>query len=170
VWWKRAKEVRPVVDPDRLRGCFYGGAMGDALGFQFENRGPPAGDSLDRLGAFSDDTQLTLATAKAIASSQGRVDPEVIVEEAAEEYGTSGYVVESVPLAIWAASNEERSNFRSLIQRLVRLGDDCDSIASMAGQLFGARFGMSALPPEWLLQLRQGSQVESAATAFLRST
>lgn len=298
MWWKRAKEVRPECDASRLYGCLYGGALGDALGFQFENRGPPEGDALDLLGGISDDTQLTLATAEAIASCDGCVDPEVIsqafvdwnrrdgirgagasttkairelsfgghwalvgrkgemaagngaairiaplafaldpstrigrlrirdvsrithhsdeayvgalalclaihdvlhgrtirlvdlasrlpdtrvrdrlvlfsewgasLEDAAREHGTSGYVVESVPLAIWAAASAGERDFVSLIQSVVRLGGDCDSIASMAGQLFGARFGIQAMPEAWMLQLRERSKVEDAAAHFLR--
>ena len=56
------------------------------------------------------------------------------VEEAAAEFGTSGYVVESVPLAIWAASNVRENDFRSLIEALVCLGGDCDSIEDAASR------------------------------------
>ncbi|MFK8003386.1 MAG: ADP-ribosylglycohydrolase family protein [Polyangiales bacterium] len=296
MWWKRAQEVRPEFEPTRLYGCLYGGALGDALGFQFESRGPPDGDALDCLGCISDDTQLTLATLEAIAS-RARVDPELIaqafvdwnrrdgirgagasttkairelhfgahwalvgrkgemaagngaairiaplafaldpatrigrlrirdvarithhsdeayvgalalclaihdvlhnrplsltavasrlsdtrvrdrlqllsrwdgtLEDAAAELGTSGYVVESVPLAIWAAARAEEGDYSTLIQSLVRLGGDCDSIASMAGQLFGARFGAGAMPKTWMLQLRERAKVDHAAALFL---
>lgn len=297
MWWKRAKEVRPDFEPSRLYGCLFGGALGDALGFQFENRGPAEAGALERLGCISDDTQLTLATVEAIASC-ARVDPAAIaqsfvdwnrrdgirgagastakairelqsgahwalvgrkgemaagngaairiaplafaldpatrigrlrirdvarithhsdeayvgalalclaihdvlqdralclaevasrlpdtrvrdrlqvlahwrasLEEAAEELGTSGYVVESVPLAIWAAARAGEGDYCSLIQSLVRLGGDCDSIASMAGQVFGARFGVDAMPDAWMNQLRERSKVEHAASLFLK--
>lgn len=89
------------------------------------------------------------------------------LEDAALEFGNSGYVVESVPLAIWAASTAKEGESRSLIERVVCLGGDCDSIASMSGQILGARFGMKALPLAWLEQLRERDKVENAASRFV---
>lgn len=68
----------------RFRGTFLGGAIGDALGFPFEGSSPPymmaLGDAVTSrferhrsgyfpAGQYSDDTQLTLATAAAITQA-----------------------------------------------------------------------------------------------------
>ena len=76
------------------------------------------------------------------------------IVEASSVFGTSGYVVEAVPLAIhaycWAA---EPGDFASMIHQLVEAGGDCDSIGSMAGQCFGALRGEGPLPPMLVEQL-----------------
>lgn len=40
--------------------------------------------------------------------------------------------------------------FEDTIRRAIRLGGDTDTIAAMAGALAGARFGMGAVPDDWL--------------------
>ena len=67
------------MDNDRYRGCLLGGAIGDALGAgveflslaEIERRHGPAGvtgyvPAYGRLGAITDDTQMTLFTAEGL--------------------------------------------------------------------------------------------------------
>lgn len=286
MWWR----PRPELDLERVRGCLLGGALGDAVGARHEGA-PPAGGRALRPGHFTDDTQLTLATAEAIAEA-GRADPERIAagllawhrrdpirgvgaatakalrelsvgghwalvgrtgEHAAgngaairiaplafvldprdpkarrtirdvarithrsdEAYagalavclavhdalsddldldliaaalpdsgvrdrlreiarlelrdaaarGTSGWVVDAVPLALRAASIPD---FESMLAEVVTLGGDCDSIGSMAGQIWGARHGAAALPAAMLRELPGRDDVERVAHAFART-
>lgn len=74
---------------DRLSGCLLGGAVGDALGAPFEGLWarsiPPSATLLSAFAGFegfsrgqwTDDTQLTLATAEALLEA-GRLDPAVV--------------------------------------------------------------------------------------------
>lgn len=82
-----------------------------------------------------------------------REGPASIVE-AGNAFGTSGYVVEAVPLAIhaycWAA---EADDFVAMVAQLVEAGGDCDSIGSMAAQCLGALRGEAALPQDDVRQL-----------------
>lgn len=73
-------------------------------------------------------------------------DSSISVEEYAARFGTSGYVVDSVPIAILAAVRSE--GLLSTFDQIIRCGGDTDTIASMFGQLFGAINGTSALPLE----------------------
>ncbi len=70
---------------DRIRGCFLGGAVGDALGapVEFEridgirSRFGPAGiaelaEAGERAGAITDDTQMTLFTAEGLIRARVR--------------------------------------------------------------------------------------------------
>lgn len=66
------------------------------------------------------------------------------VRQYAERFGSSGYVVDSVPLAILAAV--ESSRLLKTIEQLAVLGGDVDSIASLCGQLLGASQGLQSLP------------------------
>jgi ADP-ribosylglycohydrolase len=81
---------------DAIAGCLLGGAIGDALGGLAER-----GDV-----CLSDDTQLTLAAARAMADGA----------------------------------------FQDVLEDLVTIGGDTDTIASIAGQVAGAWIGARALP------------------------
>ncbi|MBB5378550.1 ADP-ribosylglycohydrolase [Deinococcus metalli] len=68
------------------------------------------------------------------------------IEQAAERFGSSGFVGESVPLAVFAAAQEARLGFQGVMEAIMRAGGDTDTVGSMAGQLMGAAIGSSALP------------------------
>lgn len=72
------------------------------------------------------------------------------VQEVGKRYGSSGYVAESVPLALYAAGRIEHQPVAELFGALLEAGGDTDTILSMTGQLIGARFGPAIFPPEWL--------------------
>jgi len=63
---------------------------------------------------------------------------EVTLENAAMRFGSSGYVVESVPLALMGAQRITELGFEELLESIVRAGGDTDTIASMAGQVYDA--------------------------------
>lgn len=75
------------------------------------------------------------------------------VVEVAARFGSSGYVVESVPLAIHAYCSAVEADFVEMVEQLVAVGGDCDSIASMAGQCLGVLRGEGALPAPLVGQL-----------------
>jgi len=121
----------------------YVGALAIALTIRYACAGDwPGRDALfDRLLDALPDTRVR----DRLAVVRDHADDSIL--EVADAYGTSGYVVESVPLAIhafcWAA---ERGDFSAMVGQIVEAGGDCDSIGSMAGQCFGARFTEARLP------------------------
>lgn len=66
------------------------------------------------------------------------------------KFKPSGYVVDSVPISIFAAQKVNQTDFKSIISDLIRIGGDTDTICSMTGQIIGALKGIEALPEEWL--------------------
>lgn len=80
-----------------------------------------------------------------------RAVQELPIEEAAQ-WGTSGYVVDSVPLALRIAAQPGIS-CEAAIRCAIRCGGDTDTIASMAAQVLGAA-GVG--PPQGLLDAVQG--------------
>jgi ADP-ribosylglycohydrolase len=72
------------------------------------------------------------------------------VQEVGKRYGSSGYVVESVPLALYAARQVTHQPVAELFGALLEAGGDTDTICSMTGQIIGARFGPAIFPPDWL--------------------
>jgi ADP-ribosyl-[dinitrogen reductase] hydrolase len=86
--------------------------------------------------------------------------PDMVVRR----YGSSGYVVEAVPLALLVAAREQTSGVEGVIARAVALGGDTDTIASIAGQIVGA--SSVELAHDLLQRIPGMAQVESAVTQF----
>lgn len=88
------------------------------------------------------------------------------LREIAERWGSSGYVVESVPLALCGAERSPESGFRATLEELVLCGGDTDTVASMAGQVAGTLLGFAALPKVLLDRLEDRQQVVDLAESF----
>lgn len=80
------------------------------------------------------------------------------VPEYATRFGATGYVVDSVPLAILAAT--QATSFLPMIQQIVACGGDVDSIGAMAGQLHGVRHGTASLPLELLTRINESQFIQ----------
>jgi ADP-ribosyl-[dinitrogen reductase] hydrolase len=73
----------------------------------------------------------------------------------------SGYVVECLEAALWAFSRTE--TFEAAILKAANLGDDADTTAAVCGQIAGAYYGESAIPPRWLERLTMCEDIRSLA-------
>lgn len=73
----------------------------------------------------------------------------------------SGYVVESLEAALWCFRNTD--SFREAILRAVNLGDDADTTAAVCGQVAGACYGESGIPPDWLARLHMADRIRRFA-------
>jgi ADP-ribosyl-[dinitrogen reductase] hydrolase len=45
--------------------------------------------------------------------------------------------------------NNPSEHFSNALETAVRIGDDCDTVAAIAGSLLGARWGSDAIPNNW---------------------
>ena len=88
------------------------------------------------------------------------------IPRVAARFGTSGYVVDTVPLALFAASAMIGASFQDGLDALVAAGGDTDTIASIAGQVVGTRVGVAGLPRELLEALPERATVERIGSAF----
>ena len=91
---------------------------------------------------------------------------EVSLAEAARQYGASGYVVESVPFALFAAQQVGRLGFTGMLEQVIAVGGDTDTNASLACQIAGTTLGFGGLPPEVLKHLPQAELVLRIARSF----
>ena len=66
-------------------------------------------------------------------------------QEVSAKLGASGYVVDSVPLALLCAESARDVGLREVLERAIELGGDADTIASMAGQVAGAALGTDGI-------------------------
>jgi ADP-ribosylglycohydrolase len=77
-----------------------------------------------------------------------------------------GYVVESAPLALYAAQRGARVGFVGALRELVSAGGDADANASIAGQVWGARSGLGGVPRWMLRRLPNLAECERIARQF----
>jgi len=81
-------------------------------------------------------------------------------------FGASGYVVDTVPLALAGAWHMLYESFEGTLDELVAIGGDTDTIASIAGQVAGARGGAGALPPRLLDLVPEREMIEDIGGRF----
>jgi ADP-ribosylglycohydrolase len=89
------------------------------------------------------------------------------VATVAAAFGASGYVVDTVPIALTAAWNMAERSFEETLDELQAVGGDADTIGAIAGQVAGARLGAEALPARLLDALPDREMIERIAMAFV---
>jgi ADP-ribosyl-[dinitrogen reductase] hydrolase len=110
------------------------------------------------------------------AALKGEVNPEwpdairAIAEEdwrlrSLDSIHSTGFVVHTLEAALWSVETTE--SFEGAVLKAVNLGDDADSVGAVAGQLAGARYGLSAIPVRWREGLVQSSRIVSIAEALV---
>jgi len=70
----------------------------------------------------------------------------ITIEEVAKQFGSDGYVVNSVPFAIFAASKIKQQSITLIFDQIIASGGDTDTNCSMAGQLMGTYLGIGKIP------------------------
>lgn len=80
------------------------------------------------------------------------------------EISSSGYVVHTLEAAFWAFA--QSTSFEATILTAVNLGDDADTVAAVAGQVAGAVWGLSGIPPRWIERLHDSNRIEGLAQAL----
>ena len=81
------------------------------------------------------------------------------------DISSSGYVVDSLEAALWCVART--ASFADAVILAANLGDDADTVAAITGQLAGALYGASAIPPQWMAKLAWRGRLEAAARALL---
>ena len=76
----------------------------------------------------------------------------------------SGYAAHSLEAALWAFHRSR--DFRDGCLLAVNLGDDADTTAAVFGQIGGAYYGESGIPPEWREPLALRPSIEGLADAL----
>lgn len=83
------------------------------------------------------------------------------IESYVRQFSATGYVVDSVPLALVAMVNG--SGFMSTLEQLATVGGDTDSNASMFGQMYGAAYGIKNLPDQYLVRIDEAELIQATA-------
>jgi ADP-ribosyl-[dinitrogen reductase] hydrolase len=77
------------------------------------------------------------------------------------EISSSGHVVACLEAALWSFASTD--SFEAAILRAANLGDDADTTAAVCGQIAGAHYGESDIPPRWLERLFWGRRIRRLA-------
>jgi ADP-ribosylglycohydrolase len=102
-------------------------------------------------------------------AAMSEIDEELPLLEIARRFGCSGFVAESVPLALCGASRIRSLNFKAVLVELIACGGDTDTNASIAGQVVGALIGRNRLPEEMIARIPDRDAVEAIASALAES-
>lgn len=85
----------------------------------------------------------------------------------AAELDTSGYVLATLQVGIWALLQSRP--LEEVLVDVANLGGDADTTAAVAGGLLGVRNGVDAIPPRWLEQLEYRQQLLELAPVLTRA-
>ena len=83
--------------------------------------------------------------------------------EVAAALGHGISALDSCVTALYVAARFLRQDFASLVDFVQRMGGDTDTIAAMAGSIYGAAQGEQALPPRWLAALEDCAELRQLA-------
>ncbi len=80
--------------------------------------------------------------------------------EIAKLYPSSGYVVDSVPLAIFAAQKMNETDFETILEELIQIGGDTDTVCSIFGQIVGSLKGTEIISTTMMRRFNQLKEKE----------
>lgn len=79
-----------------------------------------------------------------------------------------GVNVEALPttLAVLHAFLADSTDYLAMLERCFRLGGDVDTVAAMAGSIFGAHHGIEALPSAFIRDIKDSAMIRAEALAL----
>jgi ADP-ribosyl-[dinitrogen reductase] hydrolase len=87
--------------------------------------------------------------------------------KARERISSAPRALDTLEAALWCVAGT--TGFEAAVTRAVNLGGDADTIGAVAGQLAGALYGVSAIPPRWLAGLEDEARLRALATLLHRA-
>jgi ADP-ribosyl-[dinitrogen reductase] hydrolase len=75
---------------------------------------------------------------------------DLAIGEIGRRYKPTGYVVDSVPISIFAAQKISELGINEIFTELIKVGGDTDTSCSMTGQIVGSLIGDKEIPKLWI--------------------
>jgi ADP-ribosyl-[dinitrogen reductase] hydrolase len=88
-----------------------------------------------------------------------RLSNKMFSEISVKDIKSSGYVVDTLEAAIWCLLKTK--NYKECVLLAVNLGEDTDTVASVAGGLAGIYYGYESIPEDWLSVIAKRDYIES---------
>lgn len=98
-------------------------------------------------------------------SKEHVLELDVVLKELEQSPGGTGYVVDCLRSAKAAQS---ASTYEGVVGDAIRLGNDTDTTAAVAGGIAGLRLGIQSIPRRWMDGLRGKEEVEPLLLELLR--
>ncbi len=95
-------------------------------------------------------------------------DLNISINNASKILGNSGYVAESVSLAIYSALFHSDLEFFKFLSEIISAGGDTDTIASMACQIFGAKNGVKKIDSDLINRLPDKEFISKIIGDFIK--
>ena len=111
------------------------------------------------LGGGSKEEVLSAATPSGVSARLDAVASGDV--SALERVRGTGYVVDCLEAALWCFATTD--DFRGAVLAAANLGEDADTTAAVCGQIAGAFYGASGIPPHWLSALAMSEEIEGLA-------
>ncbi|HCW89755.1 MAG TPA: ADP-ribosylglycohydrolase, partial [Marinobacter sp.] len=102
--------------------------------------------------------EWTSTKIQALATGDYRSKPDALIK-------AKGYVVDTLEAALWCFSTTD--TLEGALLQAANLGDDCDTVAAITGQLAGCYYGKSAIPGNWLNKLAEKDRIEELAIGLI---
>lgn len=123
-------------------------------------------------GTWSPETSFLAAALHSLPQSavRGRMERLLPLDlppvEVGRRFGCTGYVVDTVPLALYCAQGIAREDLPPVLARTIAAGGDTDTIASITGQIGGTVVGSRGIPPDLFAAVEGGDEVAGVARKF----
>lgn len=75
------------------------------------------------------------------------------------------YVVDTLEASLWCFATTD--SLEAALLTAANLGDDCDTVAAITGQIAGCHYGRHAIPKAWLDVLVQAQRIEEMAAQLI---
>jgi ADP-ribosyl-[dinitrogen reductase] hydrolase len=82
---------------------------------------------------------------------------EFLTKEKDEVFHHGGFVASSLEFALWCFHNTD--NYKDCVLLAANAGGDSDTNAAIAGQIAGAYYGLSGIPPEWTKKISWNKRI-----------
>jgi ADP-ribosylglycohydrolase len=94
--------------------------------------------------------------------------PKSATIETVSKLGNDGYVVNSVPFAIYSATRVLEIGMSEMLEKIIQSGGDTDTNASIAGQIAGTLLGIDNIPKTLIDKVKLMYQSGGKSLAFRR--
>ena len=106
----------------------------------------------------AENTEWTSAKIRALANRDYLNKPDALIK-------AKGYVVDTLEAALWCFSTTD--TLEEAILQAANLGDDCDTVAAITGQLAGCHYGKPAIPQDWQNKLVEKDRIKHVALTLI---
>jgi ADP-ribosylglycohydrolase len=135
------------TDPKAEQGALAV-AIAARLAAENENSSPTATEMLDAIVSRIESPELLKRLLVARDHLLRQSSCEVFADELGLQRGVSGYVLHTVPVAIYCWLRWP-GDFRSALESAILLGGDTDSVGAIVGALAAISVGTPEIPTEW---------------------